>query len=228
MKSDFLLLQINDALFPIGAYAHSYGLETYIQKGLVSNADEASAFLRQMLCSSLKTMDLLAVKLAWEYGKAEDFEQLKQLDRNLDVLKVPGEIRAASQKLGSRFVKTIRSMAKEGEFTSFFCYAELTGVQKIHHSTAYGVFCHSAGICREEAVKRFLYAQISAMITNCVKSIPLSQSQGQEMLYNLYPVMEEVLKENECMEKDALGRSAPGIDLRAMQHERLYSRIYMS
>lgn len=73
-----------------------------------------------------------------------------------------------------------------------------------------------------------MYAQISAMITNCVKSIPLSQSQGQEMLYNLYPVMEEVLKENECMEKDALGRSAPGIDLRAMQHERLYSRIYMS
>lgn len=27
----FLLLELNDALFPIGAYAHSYGLETYVQ-----------------------------------------------------------------------------------------------------------------------------------------------------------------------------------------------------
>ena len=32
--SKFLLLQVNDALFPIGGYSHSYGLETYIQKGL--------------------------------------------------------------------------------------------------------------------------------------------------------------------------------------------------
>ena len=27
---NFYLLQINDALFPIGAYSHSQGLETYI------------------------------------------------------------------------------------------------------------------------------------------------------------------------------------------------------
>ena len=30
-RKKFLLLQVNDALFPIGAYSHSYGLETYIQ-----------------------------------------------------------------------------------------------------------------------------------------------------------------------------------------------------
>ena len=33
----FYLLQVNDALFPIGGYSHSYGLETYIQKGIVKN-----------------------------------------------------------------------------------------------------------------------------------------------------------------------------------------------
>ena len=38
---NFYLLQINDALFPIGAYSHSQGLETYIQRGIVH--DEATA-----------------------------------------------------------------------------------------------------------------------------------------------------------------------------------------
>ena len=40
-ERDYYLLQVNDALFPIGGYSHSQGLETYIQKGLVH--DEKSA-----------------------------------------------------------------------------------------------------------------------------------------------------------------------------------------
>ena len=39
-KNIFILFQINDALFPIGAYSHSYGLETYIQKNLIKNSND--------------------------------------------------------------------------------------------------------------------------------------------------------------------------------------------
>ena len=52
-KSKFLLLQVNDALFPIGGYSHSYGLETYIQKELVTNAAEAEAYIRNKLTQNL-------------------------------------------------------------------------------------------------------------------------------------------------------------------------------
>ena len=41
LNSKFLLLQINDAMFPIGAYSHSYGLETYIQNGIVHDSQTA-------------------------------------------------------------------------------------------------------------------------------------------------------------------------------------------
>lgn len=44
-KNIFILFQINDALFPIGAYSHSYGLETYIQKNLVRDVDSAYEYL---------------------------------------------------------------------------------------------------------------------------------------------------------------------------------------
>lgn len=33
-EKQFYLLQVNDALFPIGGYSHSQGLETYIQREL--------------------------------------------------------------------------------------------------------------------------------------------------------------------------------------------------
>ena len=48
-EKQFLLLQINDALFPIGGYSHSYGLETYIQKELVSDEESAAEYIRNNL-----------------------------------------------------------------------------------------------------------------------------------------------------------------------------------
>ena len=42
-EKQFYLLQVNDALFPIGGYSHSQGLETYIQRGIVHNVDTARA-----------------------------------------------------------------------------------------------------------------------------------------------------------------------------------------
>ena len=49
----FYLLQVNDALFPIGGYSHSQGLETYIQKGIVHDWETACEYITQKLSCSL-------------------------------------------------------------------------------------------------------------------------------------------------------------------------------
>ena len=49
LASRLLLLQVNDALFPIGAYSHSYGLETYIQEGRVRDAKTAGEYISRKL-----------------------------------------------------------------------------------------------------------------------------------------------------------------------------------
>ena len=64
----------------------------------------------------------------------------------------------------------------------FLNYMESRKGNVICHPCAYGVFCASVGISKEDALLNYLYAQTSAMVTNCVKSIPLSQSDGQKML----------------------------------------------
>lgn len=40
-ETELLLQQICDSVFPIGAYSHSYGLETYIQLDRVRDAETA-------------------------------------------------------------------------------------------------------------------------------------------------------------------------------------------
>ena len=66
------------------------------------------------------------------------------------------------------------------------------------------------------------------MVTNCVKTIPLSQSAGQHLLSSCYDAFESILGDVMQWTEEDLCLSAPGFDLRGMQHEKLYSRLYMS
>ena len=66
------------------------------------------------------------------------------------------------------------------------------------------------------------------MVTNCVKTIPLSQSAGQTLLSSCYNSFQEILSSVREWTEEDLCLSAPGFDLRGIQHEKLYSRLYMS
>ena len=225
----FYLLQVNDALFPIGGYSHSQGLETYIQKGIVRDEKTAEEYILQKLRWSLTYTDLLAVRLAHEAAAAGNLEGLLRLESILEVSRLPSEQRDASKKMGSRFVKTVEKLEiPELEGGIFRRYLEGRKGRGVSHCTVYGVFCGVLAIDLEEALRHYLYAQTSAMVTNCVKTIPLSQTAGQKILSGCYGLFEEVLKQVMVLTEEDLCLSAPGFDVRGIQHETLYSRIYMS
>ena len=62
-EKQFYLLQVNDALFPIGGYSHSQGLETYIQRGIVHNVDTAREYITHKIKWNLAYTELLAASL---------------------------------------------------------------------------------------------------------------------------------------------------------------------
>ncbi len=227
-KKRFLLLQINDALFPIGGYSHSYGLETYIQKDLVADTETAWEFLQRRLRFGFCYNELLTARLAYQYAKEGDLGKLQSLEELLEASRLPKEIRDAGKKLGSRFVKTLQNLEIEFESDIFTEYCQAQKGMAMVHACAYGVFCAAVGIGYEEAMEHYLYAQASAMVTNCVKTIPLSQTDGQKLLYRSEGLFHEILEDMEGLEEEDLCQSTPGFDIRSMQHEGLYSRIYMS
>jgi urease accessory protein len=222
---NFLLLQINDALFPIGGYSHSYGLETYIQKNMLNTEEEIRQYIDNRLEYGLKNTELLGAKLAYNY--ADKPEKLKELDEILTASKAPKEIRLASIKLGSRFIKTLKACSIRAKKDYFNKYIDLDYVGK-HHCIAYGVVCAAIGVDLKTALDTYIYAQCSAMITNCVKTVPLSQSVGQKLLYESYELMEKIVEDIMLADETDFCLSTPAFDIRCMEHERLYSRLYMS
>ena len=225
-NKDFLLLQINDALFPIGGYSHSFGLETYIQKNIVTNGEKAKEYILSRINNSVKYTELLGIRLAYNEAEKENIEGLLNIDEILTASKIPSEIRTASLKMGSRFVKTIKNC--QSYFVTDIFDKYLAQAKNIHHITAYAVVCASAKIPLNRALEGFLFAQCSGMVTNCVKTVPLSQSQGQKILSELFEVMGNVISDVLVADEEDFCASCPAFDIRSMEHQELYSRLYMS
>ena len=226
LYSKFTLLQINDALFPIGGYSHSYGLETYIQQDLIKDSTSAEAYIKSRIENSFLYNELLSSYLAFNYAKQGDFNKLIRLEEIVEASRIPYEIRSANIKLGTRFKKTIERIHLE-EFSETY----LKYIQKVKnpaHSIIYGVFCACHNIDCEEAMENYLYAQTSAMVITCVKSVPLSQIDGQKILLDCQKLFIDTLNKLYTLDEDMLCISCAAFDISSMQHENLYSRIYMS
>ena len=211
-EKQFYLLQVNDALFPIGGYSHSQGLETYIQRGIVHNVDTAREYITHKIKWNLAYTELLAARLAYEAAEKKDLQELLYLEELLEASRIPME------QLGL-------SISETGIFRE---YLDARKGKAVNHCCIYGVFCAEMQIPLEEALTHYLYAQTSAIVTNCVKTIPLSQTSGQQLLSGCYGEFDEILKDVMNRSEEDLCLSAPGFDIRGIQHEKLYSRLYMS
>jgi urease accessory protein len=56
----------------------------------------------------------------------------------------------------------------------------------------------------------------------------LSQQHGQEILFSLHAMIDDLAEKNLQPDIDLIGLCCSGFDIRSMQHEKLYSRLYMS
>jgi urease accessory protein len=225
------LLQLSDPALPIGSYAHSGGLETYVQEGVVHDAASARHFVEEMLRANLFYTDAALVALAHEAAttcetatatgetaveskNATPRETLEELDILCEAVKLPKEMREASRKLGGRLLKI---------------FGSVTGTPAItHYPVVFGYCAARLAIPRRETLTGFYYNAAAGMVTNCVKLIPLGQQQGQTLLFSLQPLIGELTEKGLQPDRALIGRSCVALDIRCMQHEQLYSRLYMS
>jgi len=221
------LLQLSDPTLPIGGYAHSAGLETYVQQGIVHNRATANEFVKEMLSRNLRYTDAALVSMSFDAAAADDLETILQLDRECTAVKLPKEIRQASQKLGMRLIKVFHSVCNHP-----LADAYKTAIEKKeacgHYCIAFGLFALALGITKKDALAGFYYNAAAGMVTNSVKLIPLGQQDGQEILFSLQPLINELVEKTMAPDKELIGLCCTGFDIRCMQHEGLYSRLYMS
>lgn len=221
------LLQICDSVFPIGSYTQSNGLETYVQKEIINNSKSSFEYLKNMLLYNIKYGDALAVKLTYEAVINRDLKTIQEVDNRLWASKGAKEIKEGSCKLCLRFLKLVKEF-NEGDLLRKYSQLVQSGDCYGQYSVAFSIFAAECEISLEQVLTAFLYNKASGIVNNCAKLIPLGQIDGQKILFKMHETINEVCSSIKSLTIDDIGRCCVGFEIRAMQHEDLYSRLYMS
>lgn len=221
------LLQIHDSGFPTGAFAHSFGMETYIQNNIISTVDDLKLFCESYIKNNLASTDALIVKKAYELSLTNDLAGLIELERICNGVKLSSESRKSSSMLGRQFMNMISQLHDFELLKQWNDKLDNNEIQG-HYAVIYGLYTALLGIKKHVSIGTFLYSSIVTLVQNAVRSVPLGQKGGIETTFSLLPLIEEVT--NGVIQKDIedINTNAIGFEIASMKHEFLYTRLFIS
>ena len=226
------LLQISDQFFPTGGYAFSHALEMYVAEGVVHDRLSCYRLLTELCWQAIGPCDLVfcvhAYRLALDVApEASTLAALRELDRFVAASKVPRELRQESRLTGQAFLRAAMTLAPP-LLVQLLWQRVQEGLTPGHHALVFGVVAAALGIEADSAWEAYLYTVMAGLVAAALRLVPLGQSDGQRLLHDLGPLCFQVIQAYKDLPLDDVWSATPGLEIRSMQHERLYSRLCRS
>jgi urease accessory protein len=217
------LLRFADGLFPAGGYAHSLGLETYAQRGAITDAAGAERYLRAYLESSAGPCDAVAAVGALNAADRGDLAAILDFDRALDAMKPALELREASRQMGRQAMRVAAATVRARIVEDFERAAT-----PCHHAIVFGLI---GGVCEwtpASTATAYLYATAAQLVGAALRLLPVGQLDGQRILARAEPLITRLAAGAAERSFEEIWSFAPGIEIAAMQHAGLDARLFRS
>ncbi|MGN8841977.1 urease accessory protein UreF [Niallia sp. HCP3S3_B10] len=226
-NSLYPLLQLSDSNFPSGAFSHSFGLETYIQEGTVTDKHSFYEALTIYLKKQLVYADGLAFHLAYEGIATSSWDKVLEVDRILYVSSLAEETRMGNKRMGERMAKLCQDLYHSANITKYISHIKEKDAFG-HTSIVFAILAHYLNVEEVLAMKTYLFTSVSSLVQNAVRGIPLGQTNGQKILVEIQPLIDTCVDTIMGLTIDDFASVSPGLEIAQMRHEQLHVRLFMS
>jgi urease accessory protein len=228
--ADLRLLHLADSALPIGALAHSFGLES-LTSSEVLTARDLPDFLQSYL-EEAGTMEAVFCKEAFRLAGAAASENAfaaswVALYNLLSARKPARESRAGSASLGGNFLQVVLNLA-DLSLARTAVDASKRSASPVHHSTAFGLAGSLLGFAEDRVALVYLHQSVASLVSSCQRLLPLGQSEAARILWNLKPAIIDAANRGAACTLDDAYCFMPLLDWSAMEHPALNTRLFIS
>jgi urease accessory protein len=212
------LLQLFDSQFPVGAFAHSGGLETYAQQG--AGRAELRALLTTQIALGWGRGELAAACLAWNsVTRPSGDAELDRIAAQAGAMKVVPAVRDASIRLGLRTLSLLRRLHPS---------VAALDPKPPHHAVVVG----AAGRLLDLPLRELLLAYGQSLLTGALaaatRCMPISPAQAQALIVDLQAPLASAVERAMADPENALFTCTPALDIRCDQQGQLHTRLFQS
>lgn len=218
------LLQLASPALPVGAYSYSQGLEPAVAAGIVRDAATAQSWISDVMEYSLGRLDaplLLRLIAAWQ---ASDRRAMSHWNGILLAGRETAELRAESAQMGFSLRRLLGDI-DAGEAADI---AALQSLDEIAFPTVFALAVARWQIAEADGLKAYLWAWLENQVMSAVKAVPLGQSEGQRMLFELSEQVVRVADSAQLLGDYELGSFMPQLAILSSRHETQYTRLFRS
>jgi urease accessory protein len=208
------VLQIFDSQFPVGAFAHSGGLETYASLG--GGVSELREVLQAQIALGWGRSELAAAHLAWHAEKGGS--PLFSLARQVDALKVVPAVRNYSVGLGRRTLELLRRLYPDAA----------VDVDPPHHAVVVGAAGRRLAIGARELLLAYGHSLAVGTVTAALRCMPVSPAQAQHLLADVHEDLSGAVERALDDPEAALFTCTPALDIRSHEQAFLRTRLFQT
>jgi urease accessory protein len=220
------MLQFGDSVFPIGGFAFSGGLESAIQKRVVTDVETLHAYARAAV-EQAALGDGIALIWAHRAAEAHDIGQLIDIDQRVYARKLSGETRTMSVRMGKKFTEMGAEATGEPLLKAWRERIE-SGATPGCYPVALGLNFAVQGLPACEAFVVHQYGVAAMILSAALRLMKVSHVDTQRVLYQLGASADAAYEKAAAARLEDMAGFAPLTEILAAVHVKAHVRLFMN
>ena len=220
------LLQFGDSMFPIGGFAFSGGLESAIQKGVVTDVDTLQAFARTAV-EQAALGDGIALIWAHRAAMAGDLAELERIDQQVYGRKLSAETRSMTVRVGKKFAEMGAGITGSPLLREWLTRIQ-QGATPGCYPVALAVNFAAQDLPDRDAFIAHQYGVGAMVLSAALRLMKVSHVETQRILYELNTDADAAYELAASSNLADMAGFAPLVEILAAVHVKAHLRLFMN
>ena len=219
-------LQFGDSMLPIGGFAFSCGLESAVQKRVVTDVATLEAYARTAV-EQAAMGDGIAVVWAHRAAAAADMDELVSVDRRVYARKLSSETRMMTVRMGKKFVELGADVTGAPLMVAWRELIAAGGTPGCY-PVALALNFSEQGLAARDAFVVHQYGVAAMILSAALRLMKVSHVDTQRMLYRLNAGVDAAYEAAARSQLADMAGFAPLTEILAAVHVKAHVRLFMN